>query len=128
MMVFAFMLLSAEQKMASLAGQKAPQQHETVARESLKMVSENQIGRLVKRGGQLWLVFEDKYYHPQKDIHTLAEDRRLTVRTTGTRGTSSKVLFIEEVRKDAVLLGEYLRAFQHLSQKGIQVAFVKRLT
>jgi hypothetical protein len=127
MMVFAFMLLlSAEQEMASLSGHKAPQQHEAVSRQSLKMLSENQIGRLEKKDGHLWIVFEGQYYHPLRDLQLLVKDQRLAL-SSGSAGNASRALFIDEVSKADVLLGEYLMAFQHLSQKGIQVAFVKRV-
>ncbi len=124
-MVFSFMLLiSAEQKGASVPAQKGPRAREPVGRSSLAAVPGEKIGRLVRKDDGLYLAFGDRLYHPRRDLGDLLEDRRVT-EVRGEDG--QRVLYLEEDTSSRILLGDYLQEFQALSGAGIGVAFAKRI-
>jgi hypothetical protein len=126
-MVFSFMLLIASGKpQSSMSGQGAPEQKNASGSSTLTTVSFEKMGRLAKQGDQLFLAYGKKKYHPRNDINRLEEEGRISI-IIGVDGSEKKILYLEEGRNNAVLLSEYLSAFQYLSRQGIGVAFAKRV-
>jgi len=126
-MVFSFMLLmtTGEGKNV-IPGQTAPQQHDTTGRSLLAAVPLEKIARLAKKDGSLYLRFGSDFYHPGRDVDRLEKDHRIAL-ISDKDGRQKRVLYLEEDKTNKVLLTEYLAAFQHLSLKGIGVAFAERI-
>ena len=126
-MVFSFMLLVASgSPRNTVSGQTAPDRRDLSGRSTLTTVSAEKIGRLVKENSQLLLVYGNEKYRPHSDIQKLERDEHIAL-VKDDRGEEKKVLYIEEDHSNAVLLSEYLSAFQYLSRQGIGVAFAKRV-
>lgn len=125
-MVFSFMLLmSTSENQPTLPGQKGPR-HEDAGRSRLAAVSFEKIGRLVKRGDGIYLKFDNTFYNPVTEMDRLEADQRIAI--LGARdGSEKRVLYLEEDPAHPVLLTEYLHAFQHLSRRGIGIAFAERI-
>lgn len=125
-MVFSFMLLmSTEERQSRMPGQNAPLRHSPAARSALTAVHTDKLGRLVKKDRRLYLQFGKSLYLTT-DMDRLTSDNRIAV-TADPNGGKRRVLYLEEDQEDRVLLSEYLTAFQHLSYKGIGVAFAERV-
>jgi len=126
-MVFSFMLLmTTGEKKSTIPGQTAPQQHNTIGRSLLAAVPLEKIARLAKKDGSLYLKFGSTLYHPDRDVDRLENDHRIAL-ISDKDGRRKRVLYLEEDRTNKVLLAEYLDAFQHLSLRGIDVAFAERV-
>ena len=126
-MVFSFMLLmTTGEKKSTIPGQTAPQQHNTIGRSLLAAVPLEKIARLAKKDGRLYLKFGSTLYHPDRDVDRLEKDHRIAL-ISDKDGRWKRVLYLEEDRTNKVLLAEYLDAFQHLSLRGIGVAFAERV-
>ena len=126
-MVFSFMLLmTTGEKKRTIPGQTAPQQHDTTGRSLLTAVPLEKIAKLAKENGILYLRFGSTLYHPERDVGRLEKDHRIAL-ISDKDGRQKRVLYLEEDRTNKVLLAEYLEAFQHLSLKGIGVAFAERV-
>jgi hypothetical protein len=119
MMVFSFMLLmSMEERYQKQVERKAPETRQSDAgRSSLVELEPTGLGRLRKKGDQLYLVFGDHWYDPQADFGGLETDGRIM------NGAEGKTLYLFEEKGNQVYLGEYLVAFEFLSRQGINVAF-----
>ena len=109
-----------------MPGQTAPQQHDTSGRSLLAAVPLEKIARLAKKDGSLYLKFGSVFYHPERDVGRLEKDHRIAL-ISDKDGRQKRVLYLEEDKANKVLLSEYLEAFQHLSLKGIGVAFAERI-
>ena len=126
-MVFSFMLLmTTEERRDSIPGQAGPQKHDATGRSALTAVPVEKIGRLEKKGDQLYLKFGKEFYHPGRDVNRLKKDQRISV-FPDKDGRQKHVLYLEEEKANKVLLAEYLTAFQYLSRQGIGVAFAERV-
>ena len=126
-MVFSFMLLmTTEERLNSISGQKGPERQTAAGHSKLAAVSGKKIGRLTKKDGELYLAFGREFYHPRKDLGRLEKDQRVSA-ITDEAGRQKKVLYLEEDRANKVLLTEYLTAFQNLSNQGISIAFAERV-
>jgi hypothetical protein len=126
-MVFSFMLLmTTGERKSTMPGQTAPQQHETSGRSLLAAVPLEKIARLARKDGSLYLKFGNEFYHPGRDVDQLEKDHRIVL-LSDKDGRQKRVLYLEEDKTNKVLLAEYLEAFQHLSLKGIGVAFAERI-
>ena len=109
-----------------MPGQTAPQQHETTGRSLLTAVPREKIARLARKEGNLYLKFGNEFYHPERDVGRLENDHRIAL-ISDKNGRQKRVLYLEEDKTNKVLLAEYLEAFQHLSLKGIGMAFAERV-
>lgn len=126
-MVFSFMLLmTTGERKSTMPGQTAPQQHSTTGRALLAAVPLEKIAKLARKGGNLYLKFGNEFYHPDRDVDRLEKDHRIAL-ISDKDGRQKRVLYLEEDKTNKVLLAEYLEAFQHLSLKGIGVAFAERV-
>jgi len=126
-MVFSFMLLmTTSEKQQTLPGQTGPQQHKDAGRSRLAAVPLEKIAGLVKKDGGLCLKFGRAYYDPATDLDRLEADERIAV-LCEPDGGEKRVLYLEEDTSHKVLLTEYLGAFQHLSRRGIGIAFAERI-
>jgi hypothetical protein len=126
-MVFSFMLLmTTGERKSTMPGQTAPQQHSTTGRALLAAVPLEKIAKLARKGGNLYLKFGNEFYHPERDVDRLEKDHRIAL-ISDKDGRHKRVLYLEEDKTNKVLLAEYLEAFQHLSLKGIGVAFAERI-
>ena len=126
-MVFSFMLLmTTGERQNTIPGQESPQQHEHPGQSRLAAVPVEKIAKLARKDGRLYLKFGNDYYHPEQDVHRLLEDQRIAL-ILEKDGRQKRVLYLEEDKSNNVLLAEYLEAFQHLSLKGIGVAFAERI-
>ena len=121
-MVFSFMLLmTTEERQARMRGQKAPQSS-TVGRSQLTKVAIENLGELRRFGGEIFLVFANRRYHPLRDLEKLEHDGRVTV-IPRADGGSDKTLYLVSKNAQRVSLAEYLEAFSFLGEHGINVAF-----
>ncbi len=109
-----------------MPGQTAPQQHSTTGRALLAAIPLEKIAKLARKGGNLYLKFGNEFYHPDRDVDRLEKDHRIAL-ISDKDGRQKRVLYLEEDKTNKVLLAEYLEAFQHLSLKGIGVAFAERV-
>ncbi|MBC8466311.1 MAG: hypothetical protein H8D55_00585 [Deltaproteobacteria bacterium] len=126
-MVFSFMLLmTAGERKSTMPGQTGPQQHDAIGRSLLAAVPLEKIAKLAKENGSLYLRFGSTLYHPGRDVDRLEKDQRIAL-ISDKDGRQKRVLYLEEDKTNKVLLAEYLNAFQHLSLKGIGVAFAERI-
>lgn len=126
-MVFSFMLLmTTGERKSTIPGQTGPQQHDAIGRSLLAAVPLEKIGRLAKKDGSLYLKFGSEFYHPGRDVDRLEKDDRIAL-ISDKDGRQRRVLYLEEDKANKVLLAEYLEAFQHLSLRGIGVAFAERI-
>jgi len=126
-MVFSFMLLmTASDRQRSIPGQTGPRQHDDTGRSRLAAVPLEKIAGLTKKEGGLYLRFGSAFYDPSRDLDRLEADHRIAL-ITETDGQQRRVLYVEEDKTHKVLLAEYLEAFEHLSRKGIGVAFAERI-
>ena len=126
-MVFSFMLLmTTGERQPSLPGQTGPQQTGEAGRSRLAVVPPEQIARLSKADGRLWLRFDHDAYDPVREMDRIEKDQRIAL-ITGADGREQRVLYLEDDRSNQVLLAEYLEAFQHLNRRGIGVAFAERI-
>lgn len=126
-MVFSFMLLmTTGERKSTMPGQTGPQQHDATGRSLLAAVPLEKIARLAKKDGSLYLKFGSVFYHPGRDVDRLEKDHRIAL-ISDKDGRHKRVLYLEEDKTNKVLLAEYLEAFQHLSLKGIGVAFAERI-
>lgn len=126
-MVFSFMLLmTTGERKSTIPGQTGPQQHNAIGRSLLAAVPLEKIGRLAKKDGSLYLKFGSEFYHPGRDVDRLEKDDRIAL-ISDKDGRQRRVLYLEEDKANKVLLAEYLEAFQHLSLRGIGVAFAERI-
>ena len=126
-MVFSFMLLmTTGEKNSTIPGQAGPEHHETTGRSRLAAVPVEKIAILAMKDGRLYLKFGSTFYHPEQDVDRLLKDNRIAL-IPGKDGREKRILYLEEDKTQQVLLTEYLEAFQHLSLKGIGVAFAEKV-
>jgi len=126
-MVFSFMLLmTTGERKSTMPGQTGPQKHDATGRSRLAAVPLEKIAKLARKGGNLYLKFGNEFYHPDRDVDRLEKDHRIAL-ISDKDGRQKRVLYLEEDKTNKVLLAEYLEAFQHLSLKGIGVAFAERV-
>jgi hypothetical protein len=126
-MVFSFMLMmSMEERYDRLIGQMAPekQKEQESGQSTLVAINNDNIGRLKKSNGKLYMVFQNRAYDPLSEIEQLAEDQHI-VSLYSDDGQEGKYIYLEQTNSDKVFLHEYLSAFQSLSSRGISVAFAE---
>lgn len=125
--VISFIFLVTAGKMPdAISKHEGPDQLKTPGVSSLATLSSKNLGKLVKQGAQIYLKFGNRLIDPITEIHRLEAEGFLTS-LRGTGGKEKKTLFLESAETKAVLLSEYLSAFQQFSKHGIGIAFAERV-
>lgn len=126
-MVFSFMVLMSSHELVKRAGESAQSiTQESPGQSSLVSVADHSLGRLVKKGTQIYIVFGNDFYSPITDIQRMETDSRISI-VQGKDGKTQKVIYLEEKQSSKVLLEEYLQTFKTLSDRGVGVAFSERI-
>lgn len=125
MLIFSFViLLTYEQKVRRQAIQESPKEV-SQGRSSLVTLKNKEIGKLIKRDGNIYLLFGEKSYQPDKDIASL--EKAGIIKKIQKEGKDTKVLYIEEEPQSRIYLREYLETFATLSDQGIDIAFARKV-
>ena len=126
-MVFSFMLMLNSHSLVAENKEKSQTiKQDRVGKSSFKLLNKKNLGRLIKKDGNIFIAFESYFYSPATDIAQMERDGRI-IRKKGKNGTEEHLLYLEEKQESRVLLEEYLRTFKNLSDKGIAVAFSEKL-
>ena len=125
--VISFIFLVTAGKMSNaVAKYEGPDQHKVSGASSLTTVASRNLGKLVKQDNRIYLKFGDRLIDPVTELHRLQAEGFLTA-MKGPDGKEKKTLFLESAETHAVLLSEYLSAFQQFSRHGISIAFAERV-
>lgn len=125
-MVFSFMLLMSFEQQEAGAGTQAGPVEKKSSVKGPKIVSRDQVGRLVKEGDTLLLRFGTRVYDPSLDFDRLKkEDRIVTV--ADKAGSSRDFLYIEKEGRTGISLYDYLETFQSFSERGVTIAFAREV-
>jgi len=126
-MIFSFMvLISSQQIKKQNPSENSIEQKSSSAQTSIKPISKSLLGKLEKKENNLYIIFDNVYYNPKKDLNKLKDDKRIDI-IKRKDGRVDKVLYLEKNKSSTVLLGEYLDIFQILNQEGISIAFSERM-
>lgn len=127
MLLFSFVILvTYEEKIRQ--GQKI-QKSPTVTSpgtSSLVKLKNEEIGKLVKKGGIIYLLFGRNFYRPDEDVKSL-EEKGIFKIIKDEAGKETKTIYIEEDPQSKIYLNEYLEAFKKLSDQGINISFARRV-
>ncbi len=125
--VISFIFLVTAGKMPNaVAKHEGPDQLKVPGVSSLATVASGKLGKLVKQENRIFLKFGDRLIDPVTEIHYLEAEGFLTA-TKSADGKKKKTLFLESAETKAVLLSEYLSAFQQFSKHGIGIAFAEQV-
>jgi len=125
--VISFIFLVTAGKMPNaLSKHQGPDQLKVSGASSLTTVASRNLGKLVKQGNRIYLKFGDRFINPATEIHRLEAEGFLTA-MKNPDGDEKKTLFLESAETNAVLLSEYLSAFQQFTRHGIGIAFAERV-
>ena len=125
--VISFIFLVTAGKMPNaISKHESPDQLKVPGVSSLATVASRNLGKLVKQENRIFLKFGDRLIDPVTEIHRLQAEGFLTA-TKSADGKEKKTLFLESAETHAVLLSEYLSAFQQFSRHGISIAFAERV-
>ena len=125
--VISFIFLVTAGKMPNaVVKHESPDQRKVPGVSSLATVASRNLGKLVKQENRIYLKFGDRLIDPITEIHYLEAEGFLTA-MRGPGGKKKRTLFLESAETKAVLLSEYLAAFQQFSKHGIGIAFAERV-
>ena len=125
MLIFSFViLLTYEQKVRKKTLQESPKEV-SQGKSSLVTLKNEEIGKLVKQDGTIYLQFGETSYRPDTDVALLEESGIL--KRIQRDGKEAQMLYIEEDPQSRIYLKEYLETFAALSDQGIDIAFAKKI-